>query len=291
VKVGKLATRRRRIAAVAVAGIVLATGTGVASAYFAPGLSDLATPEGFFTFCADRQRDIAGITDADLAGHPAPPAGTGPPTSAVFGIDNYVHDEPGPLVGSGLSASDPFVLGKSGIQVVGDTRRVLTTQRVEYADAARTIPVQIRCKMRTRESLVRPESEKQRFDNGTSSSVPWGFGPQTATGTQKTCRQVQEQLVSDVWLALLPEQQAASPYQLGSSIVLGPDTYYEQGNEWTGGEKIVKVANGTLTISDRSLLAVSGTPNPIGDRVTGAHYCTFVVPSYLRSVLLGGTVY
>jgi hypothetical protein len=277
VKVGKLATRRRRIAAVAVAGIVLATGTGVASAYFAPGSQDISSAEGYFTFCADRQRDIAGIEAADLV-------------AANFGIDTYVYEDSTIVVGSTLPSSHPFVLGKSGIQADGVARRVLTAQLLEYdtADAASHAPVQIRCKLRTHESLVRADDDFQKLDTGALTSVPWGFG--AASGPSKTCPQVQEELVASVWNSLTPEQQAASPYKYGtSSLVLGPENNRGTGTAWTGGVKVASAAAGVLTINDWSLIApstVSGFP----DRLLGAHYCVFVAPEYLRAVLLGEPV-
>ena len=80
---------RRRVAALATVLVVLGAGTGVARAYFAPGAAQVSSPEGYFSFCADRQRDTAGITPADL-------------TTANYGIDNYVYDTPGPLVGQDL---------------------------------------------------------------------------------------------------------------------------------------------------------------------------------------------
>jgi len=274
---------RRRVAVVATVLVAVAAGTGVARAYYAPGAQDLGSPEGYFSFCGDRQRDTAGITAANLG--PAP-------TGADYRIDNYVYDQPGPLVGQDLQATDTFVLGKSGIESNGVVRRVVTTQRIEYADAARTTPVQIRCKMRTYESLVRVETEKQRFDNATASPVPWGFGPQAATfGAQKSCRVVQDELVAAVWNSLTPAQQSAAPYKYGTaSLELGPTSLSLTGSQWTLGEKIVTAAAGKLTIADRSLDAPVGTVNPIGDRILGAYYCTFVAPEYIRSIFLGGPV-
>lgn len=275
--------RGRRWAAIATVTVVLATGTGVARAYFAPGAVDAMSTGGYFTFCADRQRDTAGITPADLV-------------AANYGIDNYVYDTPGPLVGQNLSGSDPFVLTKSGIQNDGAARRAITAQRVEYVDAARTQPAQIRCKMRTRESLIRPETEKQRFDAvfpnpPVDSPVSWGFGPAAASLPEKSCRQVQEEIVAGVWASLSPAQQTATPYKYGTTgLVLGLESLSLTGSAWTVGEKIVTATPTVLTIADRSLVAISGSPNPFGDRLTGAYYCTFVAPEYLRSVLLGGPV-
>lgn len=284
-----MSRRGRRWAAIATVTVVLATGTGVARAYFAPGAVDAMSTGGYFTFCADRQRDTAGITAADLV-------------AANYGIDNYVYDTPGPLVGANLSGGDPFVLTKSGIQNDGTARRAITAQRVEYVDAARTQPAQIRCKMRTRESLVRPETEKQRFDPvfppgatepnpPVDSPVSWGFGPAAASLPEKSCRQVQEEIVAAAWASLTPAQQDATPYKYGTaSLVLGPETLFLTGSAWTGGQKIVTATPTVLTIADRTLVAISGTPNPFGDRLTGAYYCTFVAPEYIRGVLLGGPV-
>lgn len=265
----------RRVTVVATVLVVLGAGTGVARAYFVPGTAAVSSPEGYFSFCGDRQRDTAGISPADL-------------TAASFGIDNYVYDTPGPLVGQDLAGGDPFVLTKSGIQNDGAARRVLTGQRVEYADAGRTTPVQIRCKMRTHESLVRPETQKQNFDGGAPSPVSWGFGPLAASSPGKSCRTVQDEIVAGVWSSLTPAQQAAAPYQYGTpSVVLGPQSLSLTGSQWTLGEKIVTAAAGVLTIADRSLNAPVGTANPIGDRVLGAYYCTFVAPEYVRGIFLG----
>ena len=165
---------------------------------------------------------------------------------------------------------------------------MVTTQRIEYADAGRTTPVQVRCKMRTRESLVRPETQVQRFDNGTPSTVPWGFGPLAATGTPKTCRTVQDEIVAAVWGSLSSDQQAAATYKYGTpSLVLGATSLSITGTQWTLGEKIVTASAGVLTIADRSLDAPVGTANPIGDRILGAYYCTFVAPDYIRGIFLG----
>jgi hypothetical protein len=330
VKVGKLATRRRRIATVAVAGIVLATGTGAAYAYFTPGERPIADPANYFTYCADRQRDVAGITLADLEG-----TSNG---GHDYTIENFVHLEAHPA-GQPYDGDEPFVLGKSGIAYapVGAappavpeqdyTRRIVTTQIIEYHPTETNIDgsplaVQVRCKMRTRESLNRPESEKQRFGGPTStsfSSVPWGFGAGTATGTQKACRVVQADIATDVWNLMSEEEQNAAVYRWADApdgdlanvtvaeeiLPVGyappssfgtvtPDTnVFVTGTQWTSGHNptgfdSVRIKNGALEIRSAVLNALSTDPsNPIGDRVAGAYYCTFSTAEYLKAVFLG----
>lgn len=315
-----MATRRRRIATVAVAGIVLATGAGVASAYFTPAEKPLADPQNYFSYCADRQRDVAGITPADLAG-----TSNG---GHDYTIENYIHLDAHPA-GQPIAGSSEFVLGKSGIGYAalggGDyDRRILTTQLVEYAGDG--TPVQVRCKMRTTESLNRPESEKQRFDNGTPSTIPWGFGPGSATGTPKVCRVVQTDIATEVWNSLTPAEKDSAVYRWQASAAgpanvtvapeilptgigpgnpfgtITPDTnVFIAGSQWTAGydngvpgyqpgdgfDSVRSVAAG-LEIRSAVLNALSNDPlNPIGDRIAGAYYCTFSTPEYLKSVFLG----
>jgi hypothetical protein len=315
---------RRRVAVVAAVLVAVAAGTGVARAYYAPGEKPLGDPASYFSYCADRQRDVAGITTADLAG-----TSNG---GHSYTIENYVHLDQHPA-GQPVAGTTAFVLGKSGIGYAGlgagppytnYDRRILTTQLVEYAPDGS--PVQVRCKMRTRESLNRPESEKQRFDGGAPSSIPWGFGAGTATGTPKICREVQIDIATTVWNSLTPAQRdtasfrwAASaggpanvtvapeilPINIGSPGPFGvvtPETnVFLTGSQWTDGYNngvagyqpgdgfdSVRTKSGTLEIRSAVLNALSNDPlNPIGDRVGGAYYCTFSTPEYLKAVFLG----
>ena len=248
---------RRRVAVVATVLVALAAGTGVARAYYAPGAQDLGSPEGYFSFCARssaRHRRHHGRQPT------APPA-------ATTGIDNYVYDQPGPLVGEDLAGTETFVLSKSGIESNGVVRRVVTTQRIEYAEAARTTPVQIRCKMRTHESLIRPETEKQRFDNGTPSTVPWGFGPQAATGTPKICRVVQDELVAAVWNSLTPASRRRRRTSTAPrASCSGRSRSRRPGRSGPSARRSSPRPRGRSPIADRSLDAPVGTINPIGDR-------------------------
>lgn len=276
--------RRRGWVALGAAAALLAAGTGVAYAYLPSGTSWQEEPGAYFTFCADRQLDVAGITQADLQGDDNP----------TYTVENYVQTyTEASVVGDGLTGDHPFVKGKSGIRYDGagaaDVRRVLTTQWVER-DAAGN-PVQVRCKMRTHDSLNQPTSVKQKFDNGTPSDVPWGFGPGTASNLAKSCRVVQQEIVSQVWNGLTQPERDAATYKYGTgSVVFGDETYIMTGQQWTQGQKIVTAAGGVLTIADRSLVSEWNEPAALNDRTRGAYYCTFVSPDYIRSVFLNGPV-
>jgi hypothetical protein len=231
-----------------------------------------------------------------------------------------------------VPSTHPFVLSKSGIgyqalDAGAYDRRILTAQLVEYGtdDTGHAVPVEVRCKMRSRESLNRPESEKQRFDGGATSPTPWGFGPGTATGTPKTCLQVQSDDAAAVWNSLTQAQKDAAPFRLQASAAgpanvdiaseilpegisasnafgaVTPETNsFISGTQWVTGYKgpgngyqpgdgfdTVRVKAGRLEIRSATLEALSSTPNPIGDRLTGAYYCSFSTPEYLRDVFTG----
>jgi hypothetical protein len=261
---------RRRVAVVAGVLVAVAAGTGVARAYYAPGTVDVGGAQGYFTFCADRQKDIAGLDDTDLS-------------AKGVGIDNYVYEQPGPITALGTI---PFVYSKSGIQYDPPAKRILTTQLIEYGDAGAQTPVQVRCKLRTRESLVRPITDLQNVDAITN--VPWGFG--LTAGPGKSCRVVQEELVDNVWQRILDEGKDAEAVYPRASVVLGPDNIVGEGPSWTIEKKVLSVDGGVLTIEDLTLVSPS-TPLVGPERFSGAHYCTFVAPDYLYDVMLGGSVF
>lgn len=272
---------RRRAAVVAGVLVALTAGTGVARAYYAPGAVGASAPQGYFSFCGDRQRDIAGITPEDL-------------TNAGYSIDNYVSTDPGPVAGERLPDNLNFVRGKSGID--GVNRRVVTTQWVEYdsLDVATRTPVQIRCKLRTRESLLR--SDNQRDQANAPTSVPWGFGPEAATQPGKTCLQVQEDLVKAVSDRLVQERTEAEeplpPFVYGTpSVVFDAEVVTSVGPTWLAGTKTVTLTDGVLHIGSSAVVNPSSDSTLGPDRFYGAHYCVFVAPEYIRSVLLGGPVY
>jgi hypothetical protein len=307
---------RRRVAVVAAVLVAVAAGTGVARAYYLPGeVAFTGSPGNYFTFCADRQLDTAGITPADLDG-----SSNG---GHNYTVQNFVHDAAGVTAGQALPSDSPFVLGKSGIGYApypesdppAYDRRILTTQLVESDTFdGESVAVQVRCKMRSRESINRPETEKQKYTSGSASPVPWGFGPGTATGIPRSCLAIQAEIAAAVWDGLDETQQNAAVYRwavapdgdlanvdmavevlpegLSAADPLGTVTSetnaFIAGFQWTGAFSSVRAKGDRLEIRSAKLEALS-TANSLGlgDKILGAYYCTFSTPEYLRSVFLG----
>ena len=108
----------RRPLALAIAGVLVAgasIGAGVAVASSTWTAATVGAPKGYFDFCQDKQRDIAGLTDADLAGENNGGNDYGI-TAAI-----YPNDDPGATLAEQNSYDSPgflnFVNSKSGITV------------------------------------------------------------------------------------------------------------------------------------------------------------------------------
>jgi len=263
--------RRSGIAAILAASLV-ATGVGVAVASGSWTEATIATPRGFFEFCKDKQLDIAGINPATLA------------TNGIA-ITNTVYDNVAgqPNNDQALNKGwDAFVLGKSGIFSSGITKQILVSQYVEYLDSAKTQPSQIRCKMRTGESLNR--NDFQRLDDGTVTTTPWGFGPGTAAGPEATCAVINAQTDTNVDTLIGAGARVFAP----GDVVVDPDVIAAIGPAWTTPFDALQVvtADGKLHVRAKALVSPSTTPGNL-DRFGGAHYCTSVAPEYLRDVITG----
>jgi hypothetical protein len=263
--------RRTGIAAVVAASLV-ATGVGVAVASGSWNETTISTPRGLFEFCKDKQLDIAGINPATLS-------------TAGIAITNTLYDN---VVGQPDNDQvlnkgfDAFVLGKSGIISSGATKQILVSQYVEYLDAAKTQPKQIRCKMRTGESLNR--SDFQKLDDNTVTTTPWGFGPGTAAGPEATCAVINQQTVTNVDTLIGAGSRVFSP----ADVVVDADVVAAIGPAWTTPFEALQVvtSDGKLHVRAKTLVAVSTLPGNL-DRFGGAHYCTSVAPEYLRDVVTG----
>ena len=298
---------------VAVAAAVTVSAAGGALAYVNAGSAVLTDVPTLMTYCADRQREVAGITALDEAGTTN--------GGHAYSVVNHVYENTATLPGAqNLPEGSTFVQSKSGIQYdvsnpALPVRRILTGQYVEYADAGRTQPMQVRCKMRSLESLNRPETDKQKLDNGTVTSVPWGFGAGTASGVgaagsplyanganpaldqMKPCGTTNAETLAAVWAGLSeaekdaavfrPEARGASP----ANIVVDPDTIKIAGAQWTAAWNPAQTTtDGTLHIQAASLYSESTNTSGAPDRFLGSFYCTYAVADYLRAVMLGTVV-
>lgn len=249
---------------------------GVAALALSPALvaaapldqTTIYQPIGFFTFCADAQVKVANIDEAMTS-----------PEEKDIRITNQVRDEFSDFV-SMKSSADP------------DAKTINTGQYVEYRDAERTQPEQIRCKMRTGESI-----DEGAWPEGAVNGVPpWNVPPHFGLGSplgddvstsdvDQACSAVNDALITNVWASLSPEDQAASPYQPGSTLVTVPDDAALTGAAWTQPFPALQLNGAVLEVPSKALLAPVGViDTPFFE---GAHYCTHPAPDYLRAVLLG----
>lgn len=285
----------RKIVAIAAASAIVASGlvAGVAAASSSWTASTVAKPKGYFDFCQDKQLDTAGITAADLSGannvnHP-------------FGITAqiYPNGAPGTPLSTQNNYATPtfiaFVNSKSGVTITSAktlNRQVLVAQYVEFRDTAAKQPTQIRCKLRTADSLNRAGFQKENDADSSPTAVPWGFGAGTATGPEGTCQTVNQESVTNAWSTLSESEKDAANYRpetRGSNpanVTVEPD--YTRpgmtGPDWTKPWDGLVDDAGTLKVRAKGLVVSTTDSGVTSDRLRGAHYCTFVAPEYLVSV-------
>lgn len=273
---------RRRWAALAALAIGLAVLPGLSSAAPLTPTTQYQ-PEGFFRFCAEAQKTIANISPSS-------------PLLAENGNPNGYSSG-----GTIFRTFDDFVSSKSSVSVLGKT--ILTTTYYTYLDAGKTKRQQIRCKLRTGESLDKgawpagADNNPGRFAVDTA----FGFGP-AATGlssspTDAECSAINAQTIQNVWDGLSPAQQASSVYNLTTGeIVTVPDIQTNIGPNWTSDfpalqlnqadPSILEVPSKALLVPTSAATDLTGFNSP---RFVGAHYCTLVGPEYLRDVITGAS--
>jgi hypothetical protein len=284
--------RRRALLAAAsavTAAAVAAGGVALASSNWGPGT--VATPRGYFDFCQDKQRDIGGITADDLAG-----VNNG---GNAYEITGVIYENTAPGTPDQISYDNPaffdFVRVKSGITTdypTAPANRVLVAQFVEYSDTAKERPTQIRCKLREPASLNAPGFQKE-LDSGPASTVPWGFGAGTATGTPKDCAGVNQETVTNAWAQLTETEKDDAPYRPEPrdgdpvNIDVVPDTTTPTGPDWTTDWQGLQDDAGTLLVRAKSSIVLIGAAGVSSDKFRGSYYCTFVAPEYLVDVFKG----
>lgn len=281
---------RSKVAALAAVAVVASAGT-VAFASSNWGSSTVATPRGYFDFCQDKQRDIGGITAADLTG-----ANNG---GNAFGITAAIYENTSPGAADQSSGTSSgflaFVNSKSGITTTSPTapaRKIIVSQYVEYRDSAKNSPTQIRCKLRERDSL-NASGFQRNVDGGPVSSIPWGFGNGTASAPAGTCSAVNQESVNNAWSTLTEAEKDAAPFRPetragnGPNIDVVPDLLTPDGPSWTLPWEGLQADSGTLKVRAKASVVPIGAVGISSDKFRGSHYCTFVAPEYLVDVFKG----
>ena len=267
---GRRPGRRRLLALVAGCAALLITPVMAGAAPLTS--AQIYEPVGFFRFCSEAQLDVANIDEAAMQ-------------AAGISIGGTIYAD--------LNAD--FQWSKSSVD--RPSKRILTVTWVEYADAAKTQPRAVRCKLRTGESLNKGAWPAGSDNNSGRFAVDTAFGfgaiadGVSTNPVDQSCTSVNQRTIDAVWNSLTPAQQSASPYKpTDGTLVTAPDTLAGGAPQWLVETNPLSLAGGVLTAESLSMLVPVGAypgSATAAPRFEGAHYCTLVPPTYLRDVLLG----
>jgi len=145
-----------------------------------------------------------------------------------------------------------------------------TMQYVGYADAQRTRPRMISCKLHS--------SERIRAEYGA-----------TAAGEPSSCARLNRRTVDAVMGSLTERQRKKLPFKGPVPVMLEPDLQATNETEWLDAFTMVETdAGGTLRIRAKSLagsgkvrVSTRGTAN------SQRQYCHLIAPDYLKRILTG----
>jgi hypothetical protein len=145
-----------------------------------------------------------------------------------------------------------------------------TVQFVQYADAQRTRPRMISCKLHS--------AEKIRA----------AYGP-TAAGESTTCARLNRRTLDAVMASLTDRQKKKMPFKGSIPILLDPDEQAANEAQWLESFTMVQTdAGGTLRVRAKSLRG-DGNHVRVGSKPAtgGRQYCHLIAPDYLKRILLG----
>jgi hypothetical protein len=147
-----------------------------------------------------------------------------------------------------------------------------TMQYVGYADAQRTRPRMISCKLHSAEQI--------RAEYGA-----------TAAGESTTCARLNRRTLDAVFLTLTDRQKKKMPFNGALPVALDPDEQASSESQWLEGFTMVQTdAGGTLRIRAKSLRPGSGPlrhTSASGAATDGRQYCHLIAPDYLKRILTG----
>jgi hypothetical protein len=145
-----------------------------------------------------------------------------------------------------------------------------TMQHIGYADAQRTKPRMISCKLHS--------AERIRAEYGA-----------TAAGESTTCARLNRRTLDAVMLTLTDRQKKKMPFKGSVAVLLDPDEQATSEAQWLEAFTMVQTdAGGTLRIRAKSLR--SDGSMRVSSRAkagNGRQYCHLIAPDYLKRILTG----
>ena len=145
-----------------------------------------------------------------------------------------------------------------------------TMQYVGYADAQRTKPRMISCKLHS--------SERIRAEYGA-----------TAAGEPSSCARLNRRTVDAVMASLTDRQKKKMPFKGPVPVMLEPDLQAATEAEWLDAFTMVETdAGGTLRIRAKSLASTGKVRvSTRGASNSQRQYCHLIAPDYLKRILTG----
>jgi hypothetical protein len=144
-----------------------------------------------------------------------------------------------------------------------------TMQYVGYADAQRTRPRMISCKLHS--------SERIRAEYGA-----------TAAGEPSSCARLNRRTVDAVMGSLTDRQKKKMPFKGPVPVMLEPDLQAANETEWLDAFTMVETdAGGTLRIRAKSLASTGKVRVSTRGGNNERQYCHLIAPDYLKRILTG----
>ncbi len=144
-----------------------------------------------------------------------------------------------------------------------------TMQYIGYADAQRTRPRMISCKLHS--------SERIRAEYGA-----------TAAGEPSSCARLNRRTVDAVMGSLTDRQKKKMPFKGPVPVMLEPDLQAANETEWLDAFTMVETdAGGTLRIRAKSLASTGKVRVSTRGGNNERQYCHLIAPDYLKRILTG----
>jgi hypothetical protein len=209
-----------------------------------------------------------GLLAAGCASDPRPVVVGQPLTLPT--LNDYCATAQKEIAGARIPAQNTVMADHQAFAAVTPSVQPLqTVQFVQYADAQRTRPRMISCKLHS--------AEKIRAQYGA-----------TAAGESTTCARLNRRTLDAVMATLTERQKKKIPFKGTLPILLDADEVAASETQWYEAFTMVQTdAGGTLRVRAKSLRG-DGTQR-VSTRAAsgGRQYCHLIAPDYLKRILLG----